>query len=147
MNHKMINWNGIMRFKTMPYGEPHHQSQTLYGKVVLLIGNDTAVLRALVTQMALKGADIALVCSHFSVDGLQHLQELVESLGRRFLALVVRDSSPEQLVHKVTEKLGRLDIFVDLSVQKPAEEPNGSAAARSQPDWAMTQAVLGTMAN
>ncbi|MCL4262036.1 MAG: hypothetical protein KJ069_02425 [Anaerolineae bacterium] len=115
----------------------------LIGKVVLLIGNDTAVLQTLITHLAQKGADIVLVCQHWSVETIRRVKESVESLGRRFLFIENTERkqvSADLLVQNVVSSLGHLDIFIDLSAQKRGLNQNGKDYG--QPNWQLAQAAL-----
>lgn len=128
---------------------------SLAGKVVLMIGNDSAVLQSLVIQLAQKGADIALVCWQLSKDTVQQIQDKVERLGRRFVCigkdeLVPMDDgdgfSVHRLIHLVTVNLGRLDVFIDLSAKK-ATPPVHIEAVETEsnplaPNWQLRQAVI-----
>jgi len=125
----------------------HHS--LLLGKVVLLIGNDTAVVQTLAGQLAQKGADVALVCRQFSRETLRLIRESVESVGRRFL--LIEDSErrpvpPDSVVQTVTSVLGSLDIFIDLSAQTTEalfpRRGNGTLLQRLRPNWHLRHIVF-----
>lgn len=133
--------------------EAHTNRQPLPGKVVLLVGNDTAVLHPLIGLLAQKGADIALLCGHIPLKTAHKIKERVQSFGRKLLLLEQvegRDVSPAHLVQTVVTELGQLDLFIDLSAQKsePPLHENGNSQAPSQtpmpiqPHWQFTTAVL-----
>lgn len=128
--------------------------QHLMGKVVLLIGNDTAVVQNLVTQLAQKGADIALVCWQMPQEAVRKIKESVQAVGRHLL--LIEQTEPEheasvmaQLVETIAAELGHLDIFIDLSAHKsePLSLSNGHAhkVTAGQPNWPLAQAVLEEM--
>lgn len=123
----------------------------LVGKVVLLIGNDTAVLHTLVTQLAQKGADIVLVCRRLSSETIQRIKQSVESLGRRFLYIVEtgqKPLAPDYLVRSAVSILGRIDIFIDLSAQEKetVTNNNGLTITKFRPTWQLRQPVLEQLA-
>jgi hypothetical protein len=117
----------------------------LMGKVVLLIGNDTAVLHTLIRQLAYKGADIALLCRSLSLKSVGVVKHGVESLGRRFLFIEETKSHPitaNNLVQTVVSGLGNLDVFIDLSAQNEQLLENKPIAAEGKPNWQLVQAVI-----
>jgi enoyl-[acyl-carrier-protein] reductase (NADH) len=132
--------------------------QSLRGKVVFLIGNDTSVMQNLVTQLAQKGADIALVCWQMPLETIRKIKESVQEAGRHFLWIEQSDTTQKpfalvQLVETITMELGHLDIFIDLSAQKsePTALTNGTVHLSTpttprQPNWLLAQAVLEEMA-
>lgn len=104
-------------------GEIGSYGRPLMGTVILLIGNDTAVLHTLVTQLAQKGADIALVCRDFPREAARRLKQSVETVGQRFLLIneaTYKRISASHLIQLVTSRLGHLDAFIDLSAQQTA---------------------------
>lgn len=117
----------------------------LLGKVVLLMGNDTAVLQTLITQLAQKGADIALVCRQLPAETVRRVQASVESFGQRFLFIEEVKRQPisaNHLVQTVVTGLGNLDVFIDLSAPKRAPTMHKNMIGRRRPDWQLAQAVL-----
>jgi len=125
----------------------HHN--LLLGKVVLLIGNDTAVVQSLAGQLAQKGADVALVCRQLSRETLRLIRESVESVGRRFLLIEDSERKPvpaDRVVQTVTSVLGSLDIFIDLSAQTTealfSRRGNGPLLKRLRPDWHLRHVVF-----
>lgn len=127
------------------------QRNQLWGKVVLLIGNDTSILQNLVAQLALKGADIALLCLQMPREKAQKLKESVQPAGTRLFLIEQPDYqnvSPSRLIDSIVAKMGHLDIFIDLSAQKPESGTkdfrpvNGSVSPFSGPNWQFTQAAL-----
>lgn len=127
-------------------------SKHLWGKAVLLIGNDTAVLQGLVTQLAQKGADIALLCWRLPSEIGRKLQAQVQSLGRQLLLVQWADrqnASIEQLIHYIVEEWGRLDIFIDVSAKRHKENQSeeqrmlGSGSLPSK--WQLTHTILEEM--
>lgn len=123
------------------------RSQSLEGKVVLLVGNDTALLQTLISQCIHKGADVALVCHHLSRETLRWVKALVESAGRHFLLIEEATTQPvsaERLIQAVVNGLGRLDLFIDLSAYgqtlHPAEEQH--LTAEQKPGWWLARAAL-----
>ena len=130
----------------------------LVGKVVLLIGNDTAVLKTLTMQLAQKGADIALFCRKLSAEALQTIKTQVEAFGRRFLILSEEElqinegtkSSADRLIKKIVSALGHLDIFIDLSAPQQnllAAKNESEEREVVQPSWQIRQAIFTELAN
>lgn len=104
----------------------------LKDQVAIVTGGGTGIGLAIATEMARAGADV-VVCSR-SMERLQStVQQAIEGLGRRCLALPVDVRKPEDvdnLVQKTMEKFGRIDILVNnagASFYCSAEEisPNG----------------------
>jgi hypothetical protein len=123
----------------------------LLGKVVLLIGQDTAVVQNLITQLAQKGADIALVCWQMPGETVRKIRANVQETGRHFLLLEQTEAVPKasmitQLIETISNEWGHLDIFIDLSAQKSdlAAISNGQAhkALPSAANWLLRKAVL-----
>lgn len=105
--------------------DPHQTP--LLGKAVLLIGNDTAVLKSLILQLAQKGADIAVLCWQISVESAHWLEEQVKAVGRKLLIVEQaknQDAPLTELVHRIAAEWGHFDIFIDVSARqsKPAAE-------------------------
>lgn len=131
--------------------EETSQRQQLLGKVVLLIGNDTAVLQNLVTQLAQKGADVALLCWQMPLETARKIRESAQSVGRHLLLIEQskrHEATYKQLMQTVTAELGKFDIFIDLSAQ-PKREPmangNGHHTTLLQPNWQLRHVVLQEM--
>jgi hypothetical protein len=128
----------------------HSEYNYLFGKVVLLIGNDTAVLPSLITQLAERGADIALIYQQLSLDTMRLVKENVESLGQRFLFLEnpdILEIPTDQFIQSVTSRLDHIDVFIDLSVQNKDQLPmiNGNedpAIGWQQPNWTLMHKAL-----
>jgi hypothetical protein len=125
------------------------QYNYLFGKVVLLIGNDTAILPTLVTQLAQKGADIALVFQQLSRDTLRFVKENVELLGQRFMLIENPqnlNAPTEQIIQLVVSRFKRVDVFIDLSAGN-SEQPgmiasNHSPAIWRRSNWPLMLAVV-----
>lgn len=131
------------------YPKAERSRNTLRGKVVLLVGEDTAVMQALVTPLADKGADIALISHEEPSEVMHSVKESVESSGRRFLFLEQEDNSSEttsNLVQSVIAALGQLDIFIDLSAHTRQQESfEDSTPEFAGAEWMLTRAVLEEM--
>lgn len=128
----------------------------LVGKAVLLVGNDTAVLQNLVTRLAKRGADIALVCWQMPLEIARKMKEYVQSFGQKLLVIERVENqtfSIEQLVHKVVTEMGHFDIFIDVStrIRPSAQDETSEAENEPQvdwlpPKWQLTPAILGEIA-
>ena len=119
----------------------------LVGKVVLLIGNDTAFLPKLVTQLAQKGADVALLCCQMPLEVARKIKESVQACGQKILFIDRAEQdgvTSRQLIDMVVTELGHLDVFIDLSAQKRVARQNEAIDPDrySQPNWQLNQVVL-----
>lgn len=115
----------------------------LLGKVVLLVGDDTAVMQRLITQLVQRGADIALLCWQIPLETARKLQENAKALGRGLLLIEqveqkITDS--RQLIDTVVAELGHPDIFIDLSTKRRLTT-NGNIYFE-KPNWQLTKTVL-----
>lgn len=129
------------------------KNSNLLGKAVLLIGNDPAVLKNLVAQLAQKGADIVLLCWQLPLETARWLKEKVQGLGQRLLLIEQvnnQTSSFDQLIDKITREWGHFDIFIDISAKKSERTPSLKEAKQSAgwqlSQWHLTQVVLEEMA-
>ena len=118
----------------------------LAGKVVLLVGNDTAVLQTMI------------LCRQLSTETMRLIGENVEALGQRFLFIKAKELTQDhahkvvhadQLIQTVVAQLGHLDVFIDLSAQKQSTEANETRATSDQPlpSWPLRQAVFKELAH
>ena len=125
----------------------------LFGKAVLLIGNDTAVLQNLVMQLAKKGADIALLCWRLPLDVARKMKEYVQAFGQRLVLIERAENqrfSVEQLIHSVINKWGHFDIFIDISSgsgTKDKTETQDPQTAWLPSKWQLTRTVIEEMAH
>lgn len=135
-------------------GEPDRSNQLLFGKVVLLIGNDTAVLQEMVKQLAQKGANIALLCWQMPVEIARKMQEHVQSFGQQLMLIQRAENqrfSVEELIHNITNKWGQFDFFIDLSAGGGKAGQTDEAEAKDPqtgwlpPKWELTRTVLEEM--
>lgn len=127
-------------------------NKRLLGKAVLVVGEDTAVVETLVTQLAQRGADIILLCWHMSLETGRKLQNNVRSLGRRFLLIEPENeqmAEADQLMQTVQSEWGHVDVFIDMSHEK--SDPSQSEVAPHSnkekeewisPNWPLVQAFL-----
>ena len=152
--------NDSVNKKQKHKAEPEPDRNILFGKVVLLIGNDTAVLQNLVGQLAQKGADIALLCWQMPLEVAHKMEAHVQSLGRQLIVIERVENqwfSVEQLIHSIITRWGHFDIFIDMSVNGGSETavPNNNgeqeethpAPAWLPPKWQLTRTILEEMAH
>lgn len=99
---------------------------TLEDKVAMLYGGSNEDGRFLAVSLASRGADIAIV---YRKDRAQHAREtkrLVEAEGRRCFIVPLQEGKAlsRDLIRQTTNRLGRLDIFIDSS--SPAANTAGA---------------------
>ena len=146
MSKQMMNHRNNKQF-----GKVKQHTNHLFGKVVLLVGNDSNASRSLITKLAEKGAHIVLLCQKLSENSAQRIRRSVENLGSRFLLLENGDHKPltmQTVVQTVKSHLGKLDIFIDISTNEKENEQLGelndpSLLEQSYPDWMFLKAILG----
>jgi len=117
----------------------------LQGKVVLLRGNDAAILHNLVTQLAQNGADVVLLYWQIPLETARQIKESAQSAGRHLLLVEQKKSSASgQVIDTIKSELGHLDVYIDLSAQKhkPAANFNRQSSQFNKPNWSLTQNVL-----
>lgn len=121
----------------------------LPGKVILLMGDDTTVLPNLVTQLAQRGADIALFSWRMPQEIVNQVEDSVNSAGQRFLLIGEAEhqtTSSDGLIQTITDRLGRLDAFIDLTAKMSelSKPQNGNQQLTRQmlANWQLTQAAL-----
>ena len=138
----------------MSAGQPQ-TVKSLKGKTVLLIGEEVELLRNYATQLAIRGADIALVSRGLPADGLRTINELVISAGRRFLFVAGLDDhskSATDIIRFVISRFGSINALIDVSARQPTRpgptgegDRRGGEGRRSVAEggaWSLTQAAL-----
>lgn len=134
------------------FGRRRTSRNHLIGKVVLLVGQDAAVLHSLAEPLARKGADIAVLAPEVPPDMMRPMRDTVESAGQRFLHVggetgpQAPDIAPQTIMETVTASLGHLDVFIDLSAQASHQPAlNGHSEPENDerdPDWPLVHAAL-----
>lgn len=118
----------------------------LVNKVVLLIGNDAAILDSLAIEFATKGSDIALASPQLSDRTAESIREKVEQSGGRFLLLdknLFTDvQKVEVLIDTIKKELGKIDILIDLSAKRFRKSSNGTHSDTPYPRWGLSTAIL-----
>jgi 3-oxoacyl-[acyl-carrier protein] reductase len=87
----------------------------LEGKVAIVTGGTRGIGRAIVLDLAVNGADVALNY-HKSADLAAELAETIREMGRRALVVQADVSSltdAQAMVQQVLDEFGRLDILVN----------------------------------
>lgn len=97
---------------------PAESPDALQDKVVLLLGGTSAGGASLAASLAEQGADVAVVYFDEEHERASKIKETVESSGQRCLTFAAEPESaafPEQVIGRVVEDFGRLDIFIDYA--------------------------------
>ena len=92
----------------------------LLGKVVILFGENSEVVRTLIVSCAQRGADVALVSSNKSQVSLNPLRRQVQDMGRCLYFVDEQGSKTaegDQSVSTVLAEFGRVDFLIDLSAK------------------------------
>jgi NAD(P)-dependent dehydrogenase (short-subunit alcohol dehydrogenase family) len=164
-NHETViqaehNNNGFMATSSpsplqIPQKDRNQDINRLQDKVTLIVGGANENGRALAIALAEKGSDIALVYFNGAHEMARKIQVQVEALGRGCLAIAAdstgRDVS-QQIVQKVIEVFGRLDIFItysasglaalNASANSQAGQSNHSMRVRIFPHFCLMKAAL-----
>lgn len=117
----------------------------LENRVALITGASRGIGRALALGFAGEGADLALVAR--TGTDLEKTAGDTRAIGRRALPItadVSGSGAVEQVVEKVVEEFGRIDILVNDAGRQP---PIGSLVECNPEDWVQTIRVnlIGTM--
>ena len=125
----------------------------LKNKAVLIIGNDSPVIKSLITRLAHKGADVALICWQMKLDSIIWVKESVEETGSRFLLIEqskAQGFDSKQLIDAITYEFGKLDAIIDMSSQSPQNKGEHRRREKDpwlkKPSWPITKVVLEAMA-
>jgi NAD(P)-dependent dehydrogenase (short-subunit alcohol dehydrogenase family) len=97
---------------------------SLADRVALITGGSRGIGRAIALEMAKSGASVALV-SRKQAD-LEKAADEIKALGRRVLAIpahVGKMDDIANLVSKVTEEFGKIDIMVNCAATNPTMAP------------------------
>lgn len=93
---------------------------SLEGKVALITGGSRGIGKAIALTFADAGADV--VISSRKQPALDEVKAEIEKMGRRALAVTAHNRKPEdlqQLVERVKDEYGRLDILVNNAATNP----------------------------
>jgi len=93
---------------------------SLAGKVALVTGGSRGIGRAIALQFADAGADV--VVSSRKLPDLEKVAEEIKSKGRKALAVSAHNAKMDELrnlVEKVKEEFGRIDIMVNNAAANP----------------------------
>jgi NAD(P)-dependent dehydrogenase (short-subunit alcohol dehydrogenase family) len=110
--------------KEMTGPKPDHGEDTyrgtgrLTGRKALITGADSGIGRAVAIAFAREGADVALSYLPAEEPDAQEVVALIEKAGRTAVALpgdIAEQSTCEQLVTDTVERLGGLDILVNVA--------------------------------
>ena len=121
-------------------------------KAVLIIGHDTSVIKSLITRLARKGADVALICWEMQLDSIIKIKETVEETDSRFLLIEqskAQGFDSKQLIDAITREFGKLDAIIDMSSQIPKKKNQNNHRDKDpwlkKPSWPITKVVLEAM--
>ena len=93
---------------------------SLEGKVALITGSSRGIGRSIALQFADAGADV--VVSSRKLPDLEKVAEEIKKMGRRSIAVPAHNAKMEDLKNlmaRVKEEFGRLDILVNNAVANP----------------------------
>jgi len=93
---------------------------SLEGKVALITGSSRGIGRSIALQFADAGADV--IVSSRKLPDLEKVADEIKSKGRRSIAVPAHNAKMEDLrnlMARVTEEFGRLDILVNNAVANP----------------------------
>lgn len=99
-----------------PPQDPRERCGRLNGRAALITGADSGIGRAVALCFAKEGADVLFTCLAEEQADADKTTELVESTGRRAIAVPgdIREKSfCKQLVERTMSEFGRLDILVN----------------------------------
>ena len=107
------------------HGEDSYQgSGRLQGMVALITGADSGIGRAIALSYAREGADVAFTYLSETEDA-RKTERLVEEAGSRVLAFKMdqtQSSACDEVITRVVEKFGRLDILVNNAAYQETYE-------------------------
>jgi NAD(P)-dependent dehydrogenase (short-subunit alcohol dehydrogenase family) len=93
---------------------------SLAGKVALVTGGSRGIGRAIALQFADAGADV--IVSSRKLPDLEKVADEIRGMGRRGLAVAAHNAKMDELrnlVEKVKEEFGRIDILVNNAAANP----------------------------
>lgn len=102
----------------------HDLEAQLSEKVALLLTDDAEQDQALIVALAELGADVAIGCRRDDLAAARSIQSLVEAEGRQCLIVPIQPDDAgflSKLTGKTLERLGRIDLFLNL-----LGEPDGN---------------------
>jgi len=113
------------------------ENYSLEGRVAVVTGGGTGMGRAIALEFAEAGADVAVASRRLSV--LEKVSEEARALGRRSLAIpadVTEKNQVDNLVKKVTDELGPIDILVNNVGGSGGRQITGNTIlTHSEEDW------------
>ena len=119
----------------------------LLNKAILVIGNDTAVIKTLIIDLAQRGADVALICWQMQLDSVLKVVESVQAAGKRFLLIEqakTEDFSDKQVIDAITAEFGELHAVIDFSGKTEPMQANKQSVTPwlIKPSWTVSKAIL-----
>lgn len=110
--------------------------ETLQDKVVLLLGGTKVGGPSLAASLAERGADIAVVYFGEQHQRATELKRRVEANGQRCLTFAAepeRKTFPQEVISKIVDELGHLDIFIDYAaLPRPVRPDTGNGRDRAE---------------
>src|SRR4051794_14678531 len=97
----------------------------LTGKVAIVTGGSRGIGKQVARQLALEGADVAIVArDRATLDATS--RELADESGRRILAIscdTTNDASVRDMAKQVLDAFGRIDILVNAAARAGGQAP------------------------
>ena len=97
----------------------------LTGKVAIVTGGSRGIGKQVARQLALEGADVAIVArDQATLEGTR--KELADESGRRILAIscdTTNDDSVRAMARQVQDTFGRIDILVNAAARAGGQAP------------------------
>jgi hypothetical protein len=95
----------------------------LRGKVALIVGDANDTSKGLAIGLAELGANVILIYANGADEVADTIARQVESCGRRCLTISGQEQGerfPQEVIRKIKDSFGRLDIFIDCSQRASA---------------------------
>lgn len=118
--HRRPGLESAMRPLPQSEGASHRGSGKLEGKVALITGGDSGIGRAIAIAFAKEGADVVISYLNEHEDARETCR-LVMAHQRKCISMpgdIGSEAHCKKLIHRVTQKLGGLDILVNNAAEQ-----------------------------